>query len=147
MSYSNIKPYTDVKLGNKSDIKPWRVTAARVRRDSFMCITLRYMDAQDAATLNISCFTCGRKPETNDVFADQTLMSCEKYEQWRNVHNSLPDSQQLPETSNLSTEGGTDTKTHIIPNMWEEYPTAAWTIPCIMQSRAKVLYFFQTVVK
>ena len=49
-------------------------------RDSFMCITPRYMDTEDAATLNISCFTCGREPETNDVFADQTLMSCEKYE-------------------------------------------------------------------
>lgn len=88
MSESNIKPHTDVKLGNKSDIKPQRITAARVCRDSFMCITLRYMDTQDTATLNISCFTCGRKPETNDVFADQTLMSCEKYAKCRNVHNS-----------------------------------------------------------
>lgn len=87
-----LKPYTDVKLGNKSDIKPGGVTAACVYRDSFMCITPRYMDTQDAATLNFSCFTCGRKPETNDVFADQTLMSCEKYEQWRNGHNSQQDS-------------------------------------------------------
>lgn len=91
MSYSNIKPYTNVKLGNKSDIKIQRVMAACVCRDSFMCITQRYMDTQDAATLNISCFTCGRKPETNDVFADQTLMSCEKYGQSRHVHNSMQD--------------------------------------------------------
>lgn len=91
MSYSNIKPYTDVKLADKSDIKPRRVTASCVSRDSFMHITPRYMDTQDAATLNISCFTCGRKPETNDVFADQTLMSHEKYEQWRHVHNSQQD--------------------------------------------------------
>lgn len=87
----NIKPYTDVKLGSKSDIKPQRITAACVRRDSFMCITPRYMDTQVAAPFNILCFTCGRKPETNYVSADQTLTSCEKYEQWRCVPNSQQD--------------------------------------------------------
>lgn len=87
----NIKPYTDVKLGSKSDIKPQRVTAAWARRDSFMCITARYMDTQVAAAFNILCFTRGREPETNDVSADQTLTSCEKYEQWRRAHNSQQD--------------------------------------------------------
>lgn len=92
MSYSNIKHYTNVKLGNKSDIKSQRVTAACVCWGSFMCITPRYTDTQDAATFNISCFTSGRKLETNDAFADQTQMPCEKYERWRNVHNSQQDS-------------------------------------------------------
>lgn len=123
MSYSNIKPYTNVKLGNKSDIKPQRVMAACVRTDSFICITRRYMDTQDAATLNISCLTCGRKPETNDVFADQTLMSCEKYEQSRHVHNSMQD-KQLPETSKLLTEGEIVAKICNMPNMWKEYLSA-----------------------
>lgn len=91
MTYSNTKPYTNVKVSSKSDIKPQRITAASVCRDSFMCITRRYMDTQVAAPFNILCFTCGRKPETNDVFADQTLTSCEKYEQWRCVHNSEQD--------------------------------------------------------
>lgn len=119
MSYSNIKPYTDVKLGSKSDIKPPRVRAARVRRDSFMCNTLRYMNTRDAATLNISCFTCGRKLETNDVFADRILMSCEKYEQWRHGHNSLRGKYQLPEMSKFFTKEE-QTQICIIPNVWRD---------------------------
>lgn len=62
------------------------------------------MDRQDAATLNSLCLTCGGKPESNDVFADQTLMSGGKYEQWCNVNNSRRDVLLLPETSKLSTE-------------------------------------------
>lgn len=90
-----------------------------------MCITLRYMDTQDTATLNISCFTCGRKPERNDVFADQTLMSCEKYEQWRHANYSSRDNQQLTETSKNFHRGLTEKKRHNIPDMGEEKVTAA----------------------
>lgn len=117
MSRGNIKPYTDVKPGNKSDIKPRRVTAACVCRDSFMCITPRYMGRQNAATLNISCFTCGEKPEAYDAFADQTLMSCEKYVHYTIAHNSQRDSQQLPEALTFS-RGKTGTDTHNVPNVW-----------------------------
>lgn len=84
-----------------------------------MCITPRYTDTQGAATFNISCFTSVRKLETNDAFADQTQMPCEKYERWRNAHNSQQDNQQLPETSKLSTEGEQTQKYTISQIFWK----------------------------
>lgn len=103
-SYGNIKPNAGVKPGDESDIRPERVTAAlRVQRQFHMHYTEIY-DTRDAAALNISCFTCEGKPEANDVFADQTLMSCEKYERRRNVHYSQRGIQQLPEKASAQTE-------------------------------------------
>lgn len=122
---SNIKPRSDVKPRNKSDIRPRRITAVCACADSFMRLTRRYMDTRDAATLNISCFTCGRKPEANDAFADQTLMSCEKYVKWRNGHNSQLESERLPERCELSADREQTRR--------PKYMGAAWKAACVMQ--------------